>query len=66
MSKKQKRETTIVQVRIPLWRTEWEEFRECVRDEDGTSDPVGVLRSLIRAVVEGEITVTRAPKPPFS
>ena len=52
----------IITVRIPLWRSEWEEFREVVRSVDEGGNPLDVICALVRAVNSGEITVDR-PSP---
>ena len=52
----------VVMVRIPLWRSEWEEFRAIVEGADPTGNPIDVLTALVRAVNNGDIIVDR-PSP---
>ena len=67
MSKKSRQEQNaqIVQVRVPVWKNEWEEFREIVKADTGDS-PALVIQGFIHAVVEGDIIVTPTPKAPRS
>ena len=59
MSKKNRKqaETTnpIVMARVPLWRSEWEEFRALCESLDPPASPYEILAALVRAVNDGDI-----------
>ena len=70
-ARKQKELTNpLITVRVPLWRSEWEAFREAVRALDEThddkTDPYEIVAALVRAVANGDIIPERIHKAPRS
>jgi len=55
----------VVMVRVPMFKNDWEEFREIVKSVDEKGNPTDVLYALVRAVINGDITVTRPAASPM-
>ena len=55
----------VVMVRVPMFKNDWEEFREIVKSVDERGRPTDVLYALVRAVNSGDITVTHSDASPM-
>jgi len=59
MSKKNRKQAELnnplILARVPLWRSEWEEFRALCESLEPPASPYEMLASLVRAVNEGYI-----------
>lgn len=63
--KQEKTDNPLVMARVPLWRSEWEEFRAVCQGMEPPASPYDILVALVRAVNNGDITpvpVERAPR----
>ena len=45
----------LVMARVPLWRSEWEEFRALCESLEPPANPNEMLASLVRAINNGDI-----------
>ena len=64
MSRKNKDTLTFVNLAVPMYKTELEDFRAYC--ETINTDPRTVVYSFIRAVLDGEISVTPPSSAPFT
>jgi hypothetical protein len=64
MSKKDKNAPSFVNLAVPMYKTELEDFRAYC--ETINTDPRTVVYSFIRAVLDGEISVTPPSSAPFT
>ena len=64
MSKKDKNAPSFVNLAVPMFKTELEDFRAYC--ETINTDPRAVVYSFIRAVLDGEISVTPPSNAPFT
>ena len=59
MSKKNRKDrendNPLILARVPLWRSEWEEFRALCESLEPPASPYDMLASLVRAINDGDI-----------
>lgn len=70
MSKRNRKQEEIsnpmVMARVPLWRSEWEEFRAACLSMEPPASPYDILAALVRAVNNGDITPVPTERAPGS
>ena len=59
MSKKNRKQAEranpLILARVPLWRSEWEEFRALCESLEPPASPYDMLASLVRAINDGDL-----------